>query len=117
MIKLIALLSLISTLTFAILPLEDSLMYECQNAALALGGYDEHHVNISVNLEEVSVSDLESFKEFAADYLKIKEIKTYGSRETYVVRAADDSLWVDVAMSLETYIALDGISGSCHLDL
>ena len=113
------------TLTFAVLSfqaqaytsLESTLMYKCNNAALAMGGYDEYYVNISVNDGLVSTEDRADFDQFTKDYLKVKKITQRNTSTTYVVRAADLGLWSEVALSLESFLSAEGFRGSCDLDL
>lgn len=117
MLKIIAIMALISSQVNARFSIEDSLMYQCRNAALALGGYDENYVDINIDFEKASESDIGDFESFTFDFLNIKEVKYYGNKATYVVRAASDSLWVDVAILMEAFIDRNGFYGSCHLEL
>ncbi len=117
MLKLLSLFALLSTQTFAQLPIEETLMYECNNAALAMGGYDEYYVNLTLNLDTASEENVADFEDFASAYLKVKSVKYRNSKRFYVVRAADLTLWFDVALMFEDFIAREGFYGSCHLDL
>ncbi len=116
MLKLL-MIALISFQVQAYSSFETTLMYRCNNAALAMGGYDEYYVNISMNTEVVSSEDQKDFLEFVESSLKVKSITERQQFLTYVVRAADLNQWVEVAISLEAYLELEGISGNCHLDL
>ncbi|MBC98721.1 MAG: hypothetical protein CME63_13310 [Halobacteriovoraceae bacterium] len=121
MIKNLSLLFLLLFLfplsTRAYSPLKDTLMYRCQNAAWALGGFDEYYVEVSIDKVSVTEEALFEFFQFTESSLKVKSSREINHRTHLVVRAENLVDWDVVAVELEEFLKLDGFYGNCHLDL
>ena len=120
MIKIVSVLSLLTFFAAqvgAFTPVESSLMYRCQQAALAMGGYDEYYVNVTISEAQVSDEDMADFQDFKANFLKVKSERTKNGKIYLTARTANFSLWSDVAVALEEFLEIDGFYGSCYLDL
>lgn len=117
MLKLLSFLFFLSFQAYGYQSIEDTLMYRCQNAALALGGYDEYHVTLTIDHSFALEEDKAEFEYFLDDYLTVKKIVETQNRTLLVVRAAHLENWSDVAVSLESYLSRKGFRGGCHLDL
>ena len=117
MLKLLSFLFFLSFQAYGYQSIEDTLMYRCQNAALALGGYDEYYVTLTIDHSVALEEDKAEFEYFLDNYLTVKKIIETQKRTLLVVRATRLENWSDVAVSLESYLSRNGFSGGCHLDL